>query len=114
MCSPSFVTDADGENRWIPSEAELQQVSDLANLRYPISKISIIMRIPIREFCRQVSVPGNPVEQAYQRGKLSSEIKYRQSVKEQAEKGIQWAVEMVQLWDIEQKKEELGLHQNMI
>lgn len=114
MLRPNFVTDADGENRWMPTEQELCEVCALAELRYPISKISLLLGVPIREFRRQMARPDNPVAVAYQRGKLRSERRYRETVAALADKGLQWAVEMMEKWDQEQTKEELGLHKDMI
>lgn len=102
------IRDTDAIQIWQPSAEQLDNVRMLAALRYPMSKIAVFLEISEAELRRQIQNKESAISKAYYHGKIESELKYRNTVREQAEKGVEWAVNMVQLWEQEQHKEELG------
>lgn len=93
---------------WTPTAEDLQNVSKLSMLRYPIVKIALALGVPAGEFRRLLAVTDGPLAQAYYSGKLQSELTYREKVRQMAERGEEWAVKMVEHWEMEQAKQELG------
>ena len=92
------------------SDEALQQIKHLSSLGYTISQIAIIMMIPVDELRRRIANPNDDASMAYYSGKLESQEKYRMKVRDSAEKGCEWAINLIEKWNQEQLEEELGCH----
>ena len=103
-----FLTRPDGYTVWVPDETDLKNVATMAKLRYSLSAISVALGAPIGELRRYMADPGSPVHKAYHAGKLSFDVGYRITVKAKAEAGEEWAVILIDKWEREQRKEEMG------
>lgn len=93
---------------WTPTPADLETVTKLSMLRYPVRKIALFLAVPEREFRRLLAFPETPLAQAYHSGKIQSELAYRDKVRQQAERGEEWAIKIIERWGMEQTKQELG------
>ena len=59
------------------SDNELKQIEQLASLYLPISDIAVILGINAEVLRRDIKMKGNPAENAYTKGKVSSKIQLR-------------------------------------
>ena len=106
---PELIKNSDGDTIWIPRPDELEIIRKLVALRYTISKIAITLQVPESEFRRHMANPESPVYISYHEGQIESELAYRQKVYELAKAGEQWAIILMEKWNRDQRKEELGL-----
>lgn len=104
-------TGADASFEWQPTEADLVNIRHLARLRYKISQIALIIEVRESEFRKRLVTPEDSVSRAYHAGKLESQLKYREAVQREAEHGEEWAVHVIERWDMEMSKEEHGFQQ---
>lgn len=106
-----LVVDAEGNTVWIPNAKDLEDVKKLAGIRYRISQIARAIGVPESELRRLLSVKESDVATAYEEGKILGEMKYRMTTQQAADRGEEWAIRMIERWEMEQRKEELGFQQ---
>lgn len=106
---PQLVESADGEIIWIPTDAELENIKKMVTLKYTISKIAIGIGVPEDALKPHLANPKSKVYIAYHEAKVQSELAYRKKVHDLAEAGEPWAITLLEKWDRDQRKEELGL-----
>lgn len=103
-----IMTDTEGNPIWFPTVQDLDNLKKLAMLRYKISAIALALEVPESELRRFMTNPDSPVYKAYHAGKIEGELPYRDKVHSIASQGEEWAIRMVERWNQEQLKEELG------
>lgn len=103
-----LMVDAEGNVVWTPTPSDLENVKKMAGLRFRISQIARSIDVPEGELRRLLSVKESAVSAAYEEGKLLGELKYKQTTQQAAERGEEWAIRMIERWEMEQRKEELG------
>ena len=90
------------------SREDLETIKKLAMLKYTITQIALLIGVCVADFRKSMLDTGSEVYKAYNAGKLEGQLAYRSNVLSQAQSGQQWAVEMLEKWEISQKEEELG------
>lgn len=103
-----LIVDAEGKTIWTPTPKDLDDVKKMASIRFRISQIARAIAVPESELRRLLAVKESPVATAYEEGKILGEMKYKQTTQQAAERGEEWAIRMVERWEMEQRKEELG------
>ena len=103
-----LMVDADGRTVWRPSPKDLDDVKKMAGLRYRLSQIARAIEVPESELRRLVADKESPVAKAYEEGKIQGELNYRITTQMAADRGEEWAIQLIERWDREQRKEELG------
>ena len=103
-----IMTDTEGNTIWIPTPSDLDNVKKLAILRFKISDIALALGVPEAELRRHMANKESNTYMAYRAGKIESEMDYRDKVRGIAARGEEWAIKMVEAWNREQLKEELG------
>ena len=91
----------------VADQETLRQVREYASLKFTITEIATMLFLDAEQLRRQINAPG-ALHDAYEAGKLESQIKYRQKVKEKAEAGDSWAIALLEHWAAQQLEEELG------
>ena len=90
------------------TKEDLADIQKLATLKYTITQIALMKDICVSEFKKAMLDTGSQVYAAYTAGKLEGQLAYRYNVLSQAKAGQQWAIEMLERWEIAQKEEEFG------
>lgn len=85
----------------------LQELEHYAELRYSISQIAIMLHLDVAEFRVALMDPSSDIAEAYNAGKLKSSIKRRETILEAANKGAEWAIKLLDQYEIDQKEDEL-------
>ncbi len=94
----------------VPTAALLSQVKNYASLKFAVSEIATILLLDPEQLRRQITSPADPFHQAYESGKLESQVKYREKIRVKAEEGQTWAITLLEKWEKKQLEEELGGH----
>lgn len=103
-----IMTTEDGQTIWNPTAEDLANIKRMAALRYPPSSIAHALKVPYSEFSRHLAKKDGDVWEVYNDAKIEGEIKYRQTTQAAAERGEEWAIKIIEGWNREQLKEELG------
>lgn len=106
--SPAIVTA--GGRHVVLDAANLGQIKKLASLKYSPLQIALMLEIPVVDFRLMLADTDSPASHAYRSGKLESTIAYRNRVRVEAEAGEEWAINMLEKWEIQQKEDEFGCH----
>ncbi|MBR6457814.1 MAG: AAA family ATPase [Bacteroidales bacterium] len=103
-----LILSPDGSVSWHPTPSDLDSIRKMSALRFPFSSIALGLEVPVSEVARLLNTPGNSAYEAYQAGKVESEILYRDRIRRAAEAGDIEAIKVLEEWAKNQRKEELG------
>lgn len=90
----------------LPEELEL--VKHYAELKFSYSQIATMLLLDVVAFRRQMEDPESKLARAYAAGKLLSQVKRREMLLREAEKGHEWAIRLLDQYEIKQNEEEYG------
>lgn len=85
----------------------MKNLEHWAELRYSISQIATMLRLDVAELRVALMTPKSDIAEAYNSGKLRSSIKRREAILEAANKGAEWAIKLLDQYEIDQTEDEL-------
>lgn len=89
------------------TEQNLEEIRNLAALRYSISQIALMIGVDVAEFRLALQNPDSDISRAYNSGKLMSTIKRRKKLLELADRGSEWAMKLLDRYENNQREDEL-------
>lgn len=89
------------------TEDDLENIRHWAELKFSLSQIATMLMTDVAELRMALQNPKSDVALAYNAGKLSSQIKMRETVLASANKGEEWAIKILAGWGNNQEEEEL-------
>ena len=75
--------------------------------KFSLSEIATMLMINIMELRMALQNPKSDIALAYNAGKVSSQIKRREKILELAEQGNEWAIKILDGYEVKQTEEEL-------
>lgn len=91
----------------ILSLEDLENIRHYAELRYSLTQIATMLTVDVGQLRLAILNPKSDVAMAYNSGKLQSSVKRREVIFEHAEKGELWAIKMLDMYEIDQREDEL-------
>ncbi len=89
------------------NDEQLNQLENLASLRYSISEIELMLHIPSGLLKRTITNEESDEHKRYVAGKFMAQISYRMAVKNAADHGQEWAIKIMNDWSMKQNEEDL-------
>lgn len=89
------------------TEEDLEHIKHWAELKFSLSEIATMLMIDIMELRMALQNPKSDIALAYNAGKVSSQIKRREKILELAEQGNEWAIKILDGYEVKQTEEEL-------
>jgi len=91
----------------ILSAEDLKNVEHWAELKFSLSEIATMLLIDVVQLRLAIQDPKSDISLAYNAGKLKSQVKRREVILEAANKGAEWAINLLDKYEIHQKEDEL-------
>lgn len=89
------------------NENDLENIRHWAELKYSLTQIAIMLTVDVGQLRVAIQNPKSDVSLAYNSGKLLSSVKRREAVLEAANNGAEWAIKILDGYDIDQTEDEL-------
>lgn len=86
---------------------DLENIRHYAELRYSLTQIATMLTVDVGQLRLAILNPKSDVAMAYNSGKLLSSVKRREVILDAAEKGQEWAIKMLDMYEIDQREDEL-------
>jgi len=91
----------------ILSAEDLKNLEHYAELKFSLSEIATMLLIDVVQLRLAIQDPKSDISLAYNAGKLKSQIKRREAVLKAANNGAEWAINLLDQYEIRQKEDEL-------
>jgi hypothetical protein len=91
----------------ILKEEDLENIRHWAELRFSLSEIATMLMVDMSELRLALQNPKSDISIAYNSGKVSSQIKRREKLLELANAGNEWAIKILDGYEVKQTEEEL-------
>lgn len=91
----------------ILTKKDLEDIEHWAELKFSLSEIATMLIIDVKQLRLSIQDPKSDISLAYNAGKLKSQIKRREIILKEAEIGEEWAINMLDKYEINQKEDEL-------
>lgn len=88
-----------------PDDIEL--IRHYAELRYSLTEIATMLTVDVGQLRMAILNPRSDVALAYNSGKLLSSVKRREAIFEAAGLGQEWAIKILDSYEVDQKEDEL-------
>ncbi len=85
----------------------MENIRHWAELKFSISEIATMLMVDVAELRIALQDPKSDVAISYNAGKVSSQVKRREKILELAEQGNEWAIKILDGYEIKQTEEEL-------
>jgi IS30 family transposase len=89
------------------TQEDLDHIKHWAELKFSISEIATMLMVDVVEIRMALQDQKSDIAIAYNAGKVSSQIKRREKILELAEKGNEWAIKILDGYEVKQTEEEL-------
>ena len=89
------------------NQEDLENIKHWAELRYTLSQIAIMLMVDVAELRLAIQDRKSDIALAYNAGKLQSSIKRREKLLEMANNGSEFAIKILDSYEVEQIEEEL-------
>lgn len=86
---------------------DLEKLQHYAELRYSLTEIATMLMVDVGQLRLAILNPKCDIAQAYTAGKLISSVQRRETILEAANKGAEWAIKLLDKYEIDQKEDEL-------
>lgn len=86
---------------------DLEHIKHWAELRFSLSEIATMLMVDVIELRMALQNPKSDIALAYNAGKVASQIKRREKILELAEQGNEWAIKILDGYEVKQTEEEL-------
>ena len=91
----------------ILTQEDYDHIQHWAELRFSISEIATMLMVDVVELRMALQDPRSDTSIAYNAGKVSSQIKRREKILELANNGNEWAIKILDGYEVKQTEEEL-------
>ena len=89
------------------TEEDLEHIKHWAELKFSLSEIATMLMIDIMELRMALQNPKSDIALAYNAGKLKSQVARREVILKAANRGAEWAINLLDKYEIHQKEDEL-------
>lgn len=89
------------------NQEDLENIKHWAELRYTLSQIATMLMVDVAELRLAIQDPNSDIALAYNAGKLQSSIKRREKLLEMANTGSEFAIKILDGYEVDQIEEEL-------
>ena len=89
------------------SQDDLENIRHWAELKYSLSQIATMLMVDVADLRLALQDPKSDVAMAYNAGKLQSSIKRREKLLEMANSGSEFAIKILDSYEVDQIEEEL-------
>ena len=89
------------------TQEDLDHIKHWAELKFSISEIATMLMVDVVEIRMALQDQKSDIAIAYNAGKVYSQIKRREKILELAEKGNEWAIKILDGYEVKQTEEEL-------
>ena len=89
------------------NQEDLENIKHWAELRYTLSQIATMLMVDVAELRLAIQDPKSDIALAYNAGKLQSSIKRREKLLEMANSGSEFAIKILDSYEVDQIEEEL-------
>ena len=91
----------------ILSAEDLKNVEHWAELKFSLSEIATMLLIDVVQLRLAIQDPKSDISLAYNAGKLNSQVTRREVILKAANRGAEWAINLLDKYEIHQKEDEL-------
>lgn len=89
------------------NQKDLENIRHWAELRYTLSQIATMLMVDVAELRLAIQDQKSDIALAYNAGKLQSSIKRREKLLEMANNGSEFAIKILDSYEVDQIEEEL-------
>lgn len=89
------------------NQEDLENIRHWAELRYTLSQIATMLMVDVAELRLAIQDRKSDIALAYNAGKLQSSIKRREKLLEMANNGSEFAIKILDSYEVDQIEEEL-------
>ena len=89
------------------NQEDLENIKHWAELRYTLSQIATMLMVDVAELRLAIQDRKSDIALAYNAGKLQSSIKRREKLLEMANNGSEFAIKILDSYEVDQIEEEL-------
>lgn len=89
------------------TQDDLDKIKHYAELKFSLSQIATMLTVDVAQLRVSIMDPKSDVAMAYNAGKLLSSVKRRETIFAAAEKGQEWAIKLMDQYEIDQIEDEL-------
>ena len=86
---------------------DLEKIKHYAELKFSLTEIATMLTVDVGQLRLAIQNPKSDVSLAYNAGKLLSSVKRRETILEAANKGAEWAIKLLDSYEVDQKEDEL-------
>jgi len=86
---------------------DLENIKHYAELKFSLTEIATMLTVDVGQLRIAIQNPKSDVALAYNAGKLLSSVKRREVILEAANKGAEWAIKLLDSYEVDQKEDEL-------
>ena len=91
----------------ILTQEDLKNIEHWAELKFSLSEIATMLMVDVGQLRLAMQTPPSDIAIAYNAGKLKSMVQRRETILKAANKGAEWAIELLDKYEIHQREDEL-------